>query len=623
MSRDTAPALLPAVLFALILALDVFHAVLDVNRLSYWSQEALLIGTAALILIGVPAAILFVVLSRLFARVSNGPVAALCVATAGIVIYGLAAALLDSSETSIFVRSHLGLACFLLSALLVLWRQPTTGMQTPRLALLAAFAVSVVVTVAAGGRNVSYASVLEHVDRLRANPPPFGGRVLLLGVDGLGWDTLQRWAVAHPSENYEWFRQRALQAPLDTLVPTLSPRIWSSIATGVPPEDHGVVSFTSWDYAGLNHSRLLSPRFEGAFYWTRLLEQLGVARRLPVASLDLRKPPMWEIVGRPAYPVDVLAWWASWPAQPIAGRMVSDRFYFSRGEPDMAANETATPAPASLPQSEPDHTASPAGLTFPPQLEMDLAPLRLAPEQMTESALAGFLNPPSDEDRESLTAASQARHDPRPEIRYGYSSDETWFGIAMKFLDDAALNSTMVAYFRGLDMVSHGAMRFSHLYAETDQANRETGYLYSEAVCRYYDYVFSRLRQLIEKAGENTVVLIVSDHGFEHTANGEFGHYHAPQGVFMALGGGRTGVDSSETYHVYDVAPTLLWLRGYPAGEDMPGRAHDELFPNLRAGERQTLATYGYRLVAPGHGLGDAKTDEEMMRLLKTLGYVK
>ena len=619
MSRDTSSARLPAVLFALLLVFDAFHAVLHVNHLPYWSQEALLIGTAGLILIGVPAAILVVILSRLLGRaVNNGAAAALGVATAGVVIYGLAVTALDSSGASIFVRSHLGLACFLVSALLALWGLPKT-----RLALLAAFAIGVAVTVAAGHRNVSYASVVQQLDDLRVSPPPFGGRLLLLGVDGLGWDTLQRWAAAHPSENYAWFRQRALQAPLDTLVPTLSPRIWSSIATGVPPEDHGVIAFTSWDYTGLDHSRLLSPRFEGAFYWTRLLERLGAARRLPVSSLDLRKPPIWEIVGRPAYPVDVLGWWATWPAQPIAGRMVSDRFYFSRAEPDLAANETGNPTAASLPSSHREQAESPAGLTFPPQLEADLAPLRRAPEQMAESELAFFLNFPADANGESLTNASQPRNDPRPEIRYGYTSDETWFGIAMKFLDDAPLNTTMVAYFRGLDMVSHGAMQFSHLYSETEQANRETASRFSETVCRYYEYVFSRLRRLIEKAGDNTVVLIVSDHGFEHTANGEFGHYHAPQGVFMTLGGGRTGVDSSRTYHVYDVAPTLLWLRGYPDGADMPGRAHDALFPKLRHAGPRTLATYGHRLVAPGLSPGDATTDEEMLRLLKTLGYVK
>jgi hypothetical protein len=651
MLGDTRSALLPAILFALSLAFDVGHAVMDVNRLSYWSQDAVAIGAAALLLIGVPAAISFVVLRGVLGRWAvrwsgDGTAAALGVVLAGVVIYGVAASIVDSAEAGSFLRSHLGLACFVGVAMLTLWRRPGA-----RLALVGAFVAGAAVTVAGGGRNVPYASVVAQVNRLRVSPVPFAGRVLLLGVDGLGWGTLQRWAAAHRSENYAWFRQHALQAPLDTLVPTLSPRIWSSIATGVPPEDHGVVGFTSLDYPGLYHSRLLTPPFEGAFYWTRLLQQLGAAQRLPVSSLDLRKPPIWELLARPAYPVDVLAWWASWPAQPILGRMVSDRFYFSRDELDAGSDQPAPRRPAAYgarsasqraqtssreaqtpsQQARTDQGQSgrdaanppeaPDGLTFPPQLEQALEPLRRSPESMSDSELAQFLNPPAGEGRDP--AAGTHAHDPRAEIRYAYTSDETWFGIAMKFLDDEPRNSTMVAYFRGVDMVSHGATRFSHLYAETDAANRETDYIYNEALCRYYDYAFSRLRELIEKAGSNTVVLIVSDHGFEHEGDGEFGHYHAPQGVFMALGGGRTGVDAAESFHVYDVAPTLLWLRGYPAGEDMPGRAHDELFPNLQAGQRQTLATYGYRLVEPGASLDDAKADEEMMRLLKTLGYVQ
>jgi predicted AlkP superfamily phosphohydrolase/phosphomutase len=636
MSPDTRSTILPAVLFALTLAFDVLHAVLDVNRLEYWSLAALRIGVAALILVGVPAAAGFFVLSRLLSRrFHNGTAVALTVAITGIVLYGLVAAL-RSSETSVFLENHLGFTCFLSLALLALWRRPKT-----RLALLAAFAVGVAVTVAAGGRNVSYASVQRQVDQLRLSPVPFGGRLLLLGVDGLGWDTLQRWAAAHPGEDYAWFRERAVLAPLNTLVPTLSPRIWSSIATGVPPEDHGVVGFTSLDYPGLWHHRLLTPRFEGAFYWTRLLEELGAARRLPVSRLDLRKPPIWEILGRPAYPVDVLAWWATWPAQPLPGRMVSDRFYFSRSEPEMDVDNRAapelespahsTPGPAEMEPFEldspdlasPGFDAAAAGLTFPPGLAAGLAPLRRAPEDMTDQELARFLNPARAEGQGSMDAPGQGEHDPRTEIRYAYTSDETWFRIATKFLDNAPRNSTMLAYFRGVDMVSHGAMRFSHLYPSAHQADHEARQVYGEVVCRYYSYAFARLRELIEKAGEDSVVLIVSDHGFEPSGEGEFGHYHAPQGVFLALGGGRAGVDTGETYHVYDVAPTLLWLRGYPAGEDMPGRAHDELFPQLRAAGRHTLETYGYRVVTPDAGVGDARTDAEMMRLLKTLGYVK
>jgi Type I phosphodiesterase / nucleotide pyrophosphatase len=617
MSRDTPSVFLPAVLFGLSLTVDVLHAVLHFNRLRYWSVDTFWIALAALLLLGLPAAIGIALLGRwLGRRVQNGAAAALGVAGAGVVVYGLAEAIFESSETGAFFRSHVGLGSFILLALGALWRLPR-----PRVALLGAFVVGVALTAAGGGRNVSYASLAGQIERLRLTPVPFRGRLLLLGVDGLGWDTLTRWAATHPNENVLWFRQRALEAPLHTLVPTLSPRIWSSIATGVPPDEHGVVAFTSLDYAGLYHSRLLSPRFEGAFYWSRLLEGLGAARRVPVSSLDLRKPPIWQILSRPGYPVDVLGWWATWPAQPLAGRMVSDRFYFSRGEPEMGFHEPEVAAPA-VP-GQPDRATPADGLTFPPALEQRLASLRRAPEDMTAAELARFLNATIDEDRESDPAANLEGEDPRTEIRYAYTNDETWFRIAMKFLDDAPLNSTMVAYFRGVDMVSHGAMRFSHLYSETDEASRETHDLYSEVICHYYDYVLSRLRELIEKAGENTVVIIVSDHGFEYSGHGMFGHYHAPDGVFLALGGGKTGIDTAQKYHVYDVAPTLLWLRGFPAGEDMPGRADGDLFPNFPGGERHTLATYGYRVVAPGASRDDARADEEMMRLLRTLGYVK
>jgi hypothetical protein len=612
-------------LFGFVLAFDVFHAVLEVNRVSLWSQEAPVIATAAVVVVGIPGVGLFLAVCRLFGRATrSGAAASCCVALAGLFGYGAASMMVDSSEMLLFVRNHLGLACFLILALFVLSRTPQN-----RLALFTACAAGITMTVSTGARNVPYAAVAAQADGLRVHPPPFGGRILLLGVDGLGWDTLQRWAHAHFNADYAWLSEHGVQAPLDTLMPTLSPRIWSSIATGVPPDEHGVVGFTSLDYAGLHHSRLLSPRFEGAFYWARLLEQCGAARRLPVSSLDLRKPAVWEIVGRPAEPVDVLGWWATWPAQPLAGRMVSDRFYFSRGQPEVDeayANANGTSAAlASLPRPQQRARSVDdflAGLTFPAGLAAELAPLRRAPAQMTDSELAVFLNGRASDSRMRAAAAGPGAHDPGAEIRYGYTSDETWFAVAARFLDDAALNATMIAYFRGLDMVSHGAMRFSHLYAETRRANRDTGSTYSEVVCHYYENVFARLRKLIEKAGENSVVLIVSDHGFEPAGDGEFGHYHAPRGVWMALGGGRRGVDLTP-HHVYDIAPTLLWLRGYPEAEDMPGRAQQEWFPDLPAGEHRKLATYGYRLAAAGASQGDTKTDQEMMRLLKTLGYVK
>lgn len=605
MPRDTPPTLPAAVSFGLVSAFDVFHAVIDANHLPYWSRDTAVIGAVALAVIGLPAAIVFWGLCRLLARVTkNGVRAALGGVALGIILGFIAVAVLLPIDSGTFVRRHLGLACFLLLAALIPSR---TSRAFMRIALLAALAVGVGVTLAAANRDVSYQSILEQVDTLRVKPTPYTGRLLLLGVDGLGWDTLQRWAEAHANEDYAWLRQRALLAPLQTLVPTASPRIWSSIATGVSPEEHGVTDFTSHNYTGLDRPRLLTPRFEGAFYWERLLQRLGLFHDLPVSSFDLRKPPFWEITGRGGFAVDVIAWWASWPAQPLLGRMVSDRFYFSQRDDDMywSQSESAT------------------GLTFPPQLERDLAPLRRIPEQMTAEEVARFVDFPADGDRESLNDFSQPRYHPLTEVRYGYTIDETWFEIAMKLLESEPPHGTMVAYFRGIDLVSHGAMRFSHLYSESRQSDRESALRYGETVCHYYSHVFGRLRKLIEKAGQDPLVVIVSDHGFEHLGQGEFGHSNAPPGVFLALGAGKTGIDMSQPYHIYDMAPTLLWLRGYPASQDMLGRSLTQLFPNLTADDHRTLATYGYRLSMSSSGLGDAQTDEEMMRLLKTLGYIR
>jgi hypothetical protein len=609
MPRATSPALSAAVSFALVCAFDVFHAVVHSNHVPLWSRDAALIGGVALAVIGPPAGIGFWVLCRLLGRVTaNGVRAALGVVALGVVAGYVAVAVRLPAHSGTFLRRHLGLVCFLL---LVALSASLTQRAWRRIALLAAVVVGVGVTLAAASGNVSYESTFEQVDGLRVRPVPYSGRLLLLGVDGLGWDTLQRWAEAHPNEDYQWFRERALMAPLQTLVPTASPRIWSSIATGVPPEEHGIIDFTSHNYAGLDRPRLLTPRFEGAAFWEPLLKGLGLFQDLPVSSFDLKKPPFWEIAARAGFATDVIAWWASWPAQPLPGRVVSDRFYFSQREDDMYWSESE----------------SATGLTFPPQLEREIAPLRRGPEQMTAEEVARFVDYPAEGDRASLNDFSLPRYHPLTEVRYGYTIDETWFEIAMKLIESQPPHGTMAAYFRGIDLVSHGAMRFSHLYAESRQTDAESAELYGETVCRFYSHVFGRLRKLIEKAGDPRVV-IVSDHGFEHLGQGEFGHSNAPPGVFLALGAAKTGTDLSQPYHVYDVAPTLLAVRGFPASADMPGRplpvfAAEVGAGEAGAGEKRALATYGYRLSAASGGLGDAKTDEEMMRLLKTLGYIQ
>ncbi len=431
-------------------------------------------------------------------------------------------------------------------------------------------------------------------------PAPHPGRLLLIGVDGLCWETLRRWRNQERNQDLEWLLDRGYLGPLKTITPTDSPLLWTTIATGVPPEQHGVKSFRTFEFPALDRARLEVPAWPGRNYLMRALLRLGLAQLRPTSSLDMRRRPFWEIVCRPERPCDVVGFWATWPPQPLFGRLVSDHFYFVKSRGGDTWERTIDP-----------YTA------FPPHLERRLAPFRIAPEELSLERLLEFVD---------LAGADSQDETVLRELRYGLAMDETHFALAEQFLDDGARNGVFAFYFRGLDVVSHPALPFSELYPEVPAPASERR-RFGKLVSRYYAYVVSRIRRLIERAGEETLVLIASDHGFEREKEAYFNHHFAPPGVLFALGGGaRPGTPPVEA-GVYDIAPTILWLTGYPPSLDMPGRPLVELFAEL---DRNLLAaaarprSYGYRwrtppLKAPSNTQGEQK----MLELLRTLGYVR
>jgi hypothetical protein len=91
---------------------------------------------------------------------------------------------------------------------------------------------------------------------------------------------------------------------------------------------------------------------------------------------------------------------------------------------------------------------------------------------------------------------------------------------------------------------------------------------------------------------------------------------------FYALWGRDVVAGPLPALGVYDLAPTILALMGFPVTSEMPGRAHLELFASPRVPtEVATLETYGRR--PPGGAAPGSVIDEEYRRLLNSLGYVE
>jgi predicted AlkP superfamily pyrophosphatase or phosphodiesterase len=136
-----------------------------------------------------------------------------------------------------------------------------------------------------------------------AAPPRAGSKVIVIGVDGLEWRVIYRLMAEGRLPNLSKFFARGVRGPLETLIPTYSPVIWATAATGKLPDKHGITGFVTRDESG---------------------------RRLPFTSGALRAAPLWQIAGDGGLRSAVVGWWTTWPAQPLEGVLISDRMLYNR-----------------------------------------------------------------------------------------------------------------------------------------------------------------------------------------------------------------------------------------------------------------------------------------------------
>ncbi len=68
-------------------------------------------------------------------------------------------------------------------------------------------------------------------------------RVVLLGIDAATPEVVERLADRGVLPNLSALMKRGAWGTLESLVPMRSPALWTSIATGQPPEVHGIHAF--------------------------------------------------------------------------------------------------------------------------------------------------------------------------------------------------------------------------------------------------------------------------------------------------------------------------------------------------------------------------------------------
>ena len=416
--------------------------------------------------------------------------------------------------------------------------------------------------------------------------------VLLVGIDGASWTVIERLLAQQELPTFaRLIREGAHTPSFGTLEPTRSPALWTSVATGRTPADHGILDFT---------------------------ETLPSGQRIPVTNLGRKVPAIWEIASREARRVGVVSWWGSWPAESVNGYFITDR---------------ANPAMTNFWVEDKNFWTAPPSASEPGR---DFLPADLAPV-LEREWIAKEKFPFEDLARRSKISEPQLRllrEAPWNErTRYSlfktyYAVDFPLFTIAKRLLRERPAALQML-YLRGPDPLQHYAWDLiepEKFHTPALDSERDKGLV--EGVYRIVD---GFLAELLEAKRPETWFVVMSDHGFEpmpesldDPRRGRSGaHTIRTPGVLFVIGPHvRPGTRLAEDAGLLDVLPTIAWLLDLPISEELPGRVLDEAFEKPFADSRPVRRVSSYGSRTPSAGLPSA-ADDALIEKLKALGYVQ
>jgi tetratricopeptide (TPR) repeat protein len=407
------------------------------------------------------------------------------------------------------------------------------------------------------------------------------GRVIVLGLDGMDPQVVDLLMAEGKMPSFARLRQEGAYGRLQSRRPLLSPIIWTTIATGKPPEQHGIGHFVA-----------VNPK---------------TGEDLPVTSQMRRVKAVWNVLSNAGRRVAVVGWWATWPAEAVNGVVVSDHtcyhFLFAEG----AGGGGMRP-----------------GLVHPPDLDATVTGMVRRPGDLTLAEAAPFVRVTAEEFGRPFDFKDDLSH-----FKWALASAESYRRIGLH-LWERERPALLMVYVEGVDSTSH---LFGHLF----RAQGLRGELaaqherFGDAVEQMYRYADRVVGDFLRAADRRTTLVVLSDHGFELGALPDdpsktrdmrrvSERYHREEGILYLWGNGVRPHARLDRPTLLDVTPTLLALASLARAADMPGRVLVEGL--VAAPERAVVASYETGGTVTDAPAADATVDPAILERLRSLGYV-
>lgn len=400
---------------------------------------------------------------------------------------------------------------------------------------------------------------------LRRNARGVAGRVAIFAIDGADWELLSELIHDGRLPNLEALVKGGTSGSLQTIQPTVSPMVWTTVATGLPPDRHGVIDF------------------------------IDRGRNRPVDAYSRRSPALWdvaEVFGRHSVVVD---WWTAWP--PLPGSAVT------------------FDAPVEILPS----AISPAALG--PRI----AQLDIAPDSLQYQQVGRFLNITATEYERAVTGGNP--QDPVNVFRKVLAKTWTDHRVAINLYQKEEPLLMMMS-FEGTDAVNHlfapyhppyregmsqeGFRRYwptvANYYSEVDRLIGEWMNVLTDdtmvMVVSAHGFRWGKNRPRMQPIGRAAL----SD--------------HRNPGVFIAYGNHVQPSRANHTMSIYDIAPTVLAVLGLPKSTEMPGNVAQWVLKDITPVTSVRVISYDEFFVGRPVGGGPSVDPNKYRQDLQAIGHL-
>jgi len=403
-------------------------------------------------------------------------------------------------------------------------------------------------------------------------------KVLLIGWDAADWKIIWPLIAKGQMPALKKLISRGVYGNMGTMNPPYSPMLWSSVATGKTPDKHGVHGFIE-----------VMPNMKGI---------------RPVTVNSRKAKALWNILHHEGYKSNVVGWWPSFPAEPINGVVVSDKFQKVKVNPQ-------------------EKSPILNGTIHPDSLVKEIHDLRMFPWEITEAHILPFFPKAAEIDQEKDKGLQSFAK---------IMAENTSVHAASTYvMREKEWDFTAIYY----DLIDHFCHAFMKFHPPKQRAIPQNLFeIYKDAVegaYRFQDMMLERTLELIDK---DTTVIVMSDHGFEsgHKRILKMPKYpaapaleHRQFGIFVAAGPNIKQNEKVFGLGLIDIAPTILHIFGLPVANDMDGQVALDIFKEIKT------PTYidSWETVAGDFGQHvqteeeNQLSDNETMQQLIDLGYIE